>query len=200
MKKYFLVISIETIKYDYGNFFINIIKQLHMKKIIVKAGNFLLLGAACLACVCCSPGKNIKSPYGIPNPWIECGKDLDCAAQKAGFAFPLRLSEYSVRAMNNMIEVTYFLDGNREVVVRKCGSEINGGDISGDYGRYPICEEILLHDCVPITLKKDNDRIYVMYFGAESGYFSARCEKGMNLKDVEDIYETIAQAEAPGYE
>lgn len=170
-----------------------------MKKIIFKAGKNLLLAAACLTFVCCGSGKDFSTSQGMSNPWIDCGKDLDCAAEKAGFTFPLKMSEYSVRAMNNMIEVTYPLDDKRKVTVRKCGSEINGGDVSGDYGSYPICEEILLYECVPVTLKRDNNKIYVMYFGAESGYFSARCEEGMNLQDVKNIYNAIAQAEAPAY-
>ena len=36
----------------------------------------------------------------------------------------------------------------------------------------------------------------MMYFGAESGYYSARCEQGMSTKEVEDIYSVIAEVEA----
>ena len=35
-----------------------------------------------------------------------------------------------------------------------------------------------------------------MYFAAESGCYSARCDKGMTEKEVEDIYNVIAEVEA----
>ena len=35
-----------------------------------------------------------------------------------------------------------------------------------------------------------------MYFAAESGCYSARCEEGMSEKEVEGIYNVIAEVEA----
>lgn len=154
--------------------------------------------AICGMLTCCGAQNSTQtstSTIGMPNPWTDCGKDLNLAAQKAGFSFPLSLSDYTVRAMNDMIEVTYPLDKHRTVSVRKSGTESNGGNISGDYTNYPITDEVLIKSCVPIKLKRDQNKIYIMYFGAESGYFSARCPQGMNLQEVEKIYETIAAAE-----
>lgn len=174
-----------------------------MEKIIKKTnhlGRSILLCAVCGMLTCCGTQNSTQtstSTIGMPNPWTDCGKDLNLAAQKAGFSFPLSLSDYTVRAMNDMIEITYPLDEHRTISVRKSSTEINSGDISGDSNSYPLIDKALIHNCVPITLKRDNNRIYVMYFGAESGYFSARCEQGMSLKEVEAIYEIIAAAEAP---
>ncbi len=172
-----------------------------MKTIIKKINSLskkILLLTACGMLSCCGTHKNLNTGaalIGMDNPWIDCGTDLNLAAQKAGFTFPLSLSNYTVRAMNDMIEVTYPLDKHRKVSVRKSETESNGGNISGDYTNYPITDEVLIKSCVPIKLKRDQDKIYIMYFGAESGYFSARCPQGINLQEVEKIYETIAAAE-----
>ena len=34
-----------------------------------------------------------------------------------------------------------------------------------------------------------------MYFGAESGYYSAKCEQGMTKEEVEGIFKVIEQVE-----
>ena len=132
---------------------------------------------------------------GMPNPWIECGDNLECAAKKAGFKFPLVLSNYQVRAMNDMIEIAYPLDETRDVIVRKSSTETNGSDISGVYTKYPISEEIELKDSVRVNVKRDSSKIYVAYFAAESGVFSIYCEKGMSLKELQGVFEVISEAE-----
>lgn len=132
---------------------------------------------------------------GMPNPWIECGDNLECAAKKAGFKFPLVLSNYQVRAMNDMIEITYPLDETRDVIVRKSSTETNGSDISGVYTKYPISEEIELKDSVRVNVKRDSSKIYVAYFAAESGVFSIYCEKGMSLQELQGVFEVISEAE-----
>lgn len=119
-------------------------------------------------CGCTVADKNISQMAQMPNPWQDCNDNLEQAAKIAGFNFPLVLSNFTVRAMKNMVEITYPLDEVRYVTVRKSQEEINGGD-----------------------------KIYVMYFGAESGYFSARCEQGMSYKEVEGIYKVIAEVETP---
>ena len=97
--------------------------------------------------------------------------------------------------MKDMIEVTYPLDEFRNVVVRKSIDESKGVDNSGDYNEYD--ESILtLSNGVEINLRKKDGKIIVMYFAAESGCYSARCEKGMTEKEVEDIYNVIAEVEA----
>lgn len=134
-------------------------------------------------------------PIGMPNPWSECSDSYSCAEKIAGFNMPLKLSNYSVRAMKGMVEVTYPLDEYRNVVVRKSVDESNGIDNSGDYNKYD--DSILtLPNGVNINLRKKDGKIIVMYFAAESGCFSARCEEGMSEKEVENIYNVIAEVEA----
>lgn len=130
----------------------------------------------------------------IPNPWTDCSMNLEQAYKIAGFKFPLALSNYTVRAMKDMIEITYPLDEFRTVCVRKSMKE---GNISGDYTVYPVNETKILCGGVPVNIRGDGEKIYVMSFSASNGYYSARCEKGMNLNEVEGIIQVISEAEAP---
>lgn len=141
--------------------------------------------------------SELKNSTQMPNPWVECNDNLAQAAKIAGFKFPLLLSNYTVRAMKDMVEITYPLDENRYVTVRKSQNEINGGDNSGDYNKYPQNDIYTLDNGVNINVRRNGDKIYVMYFGAESGYYSARCEQSMTYKEVKGIYELIAEAESP---
>ena len=145
-----------------------------MKKIL-----FLLLAFVVL--VGCS-GKAVEEKsmlVGMANPWTDCGTNFNQAAQIAGFTFPLKLSNCDVRAMKNMIEINYPLDG----------------DISGVYIEYPVNEEITLQNSVPIKVRGAGDKIYVMNMAASSGYYSAYCKDGMSLQEIEGIYNIIAEAE-----
>lgn len=151
-------------------------------------------------CGCSGVQNNSSKLIGMPNPWSECRDSYTCASKIAGFTFPLKNSNYTVRAMKGMIEVTYPLDENRCVTVRKGSEEINNGDNSGDYTKYPQNEIVTLDNGVKINVRKKNDKIYVMYFSAESGYFSARCPQGMTLKEVENIYKVIADVETSNLE
>ena len=36
-------------------------------------------------------GLSTISAKSMPNPWIECGEDVNCGATKAGFYFPLKV-------------------------------------------------------------------------------------------------------------
>ena len=170
-----------------------------MKKLLFLLVTFFIL-------VGCSDSKNIEEKpmlVGMANPWTDCGTDFDQAAEIAGFTFPLNLQQCDVRAMKDMIEVNYPLDEARTVCVRKTDSSRfvndNGGeyegDISGVYIDYPVNEKIMLHDSVPIYVRGTGDRIYVMNMVASNGYYSAYCKEGMDLEDVEDIYNIIAEAE-----
>lgn len=147
-------------------------------------------------CGCTVADKNISQMAQIPNPWQDCNDNLEQAAKIAGFNFPLVLSNFTVRAMKDMVEITYPLDEVRYVTVRKSQEEINGGDNSGDYNKYPQNDVFTLDNGVNLNVRRNDDKIYVMYFGAESGYFSARCEQGMSYKEVEGIYKVIAEVEA----
>ena len=65
-----------------------------MKKML-----FLLLATFVL--FSCSNNAVEEKPklVGMANPWTDCGTDFDQAAQIAGFTFPLKLSNFDIRAM-----------------------------------------------------------------------------------------------------
>ena len=50
-------------------------------------------------------------------------------------------------------------------------------------------------DGVNLNVRENGDKIYVMYFAAESGVYSARCEKGMSAKEAIGVFNTIKEAE-----
>lgn len=148
-------------------------------------------------------GKEIYKPsreeklVGMPNPWTECNTDFKCGTKNAGFNFPLSLSNYKIRAMKGMFEISYPLDEFRTVTVRKGFDESNNGDNSGDYNKYPDNKIYTLENGVDINIRGDKNKIYVMYFMAESGVYSARCKQGMTKREVEGIYNVIREAEEP---
>ncbi|MBO6087755.1 hypothetical protein J6P92_05340 [bacterium] len=139
----------------------------------------------------------------IPNPWIECGDDISCAADKAGFNFPLRAEKYSVRAMEDMIEITFPIDGKRTVTVRK--SQLYNGqadengikDISGDYNKYPVNKTLKFDNGIEFKVRGTENKFYVVSFAAETGYYSFSCKKGLTVKDIKYLYKLLEEAEAP---
>mgnify|MGYP004462915973 FL=1 len=148
-----------------------------------------------VAIITCGCTYKTMPIVGMPNPWSECHENYSCAEKIAGFNMPLNLSNYSVRAMKGMVEVTYPLDENRMVTVRKTIDESKEIDNSGDYNKYE--ESVLtLPNGVEINVRKKDGKIIVMYFAAESGCYSARCEQGISKKEVEDIYNVLAEVEA----
>lgn len=166
-----------------------------MKKLLILVVTFFVL-------VSCSQKSTINensNSMSMPNPWTDCDTDLNKASEIAGFTFPLILSNYTVRAMKEMIEINYPLDEFRIVCVRKTNSQqyADNGDISGVYTEYPINKKITLDNGVPIKVRGTQDKIYVMNMSASNGYYSAYCKDGMSLKEVEEIYQVIAEAEAP---
>lgn len=94
-----------------------------------------------------------------------------------------------------MFEVTYPFDEKRDVTVRKSFEETNKHDNSGDYTKYEKNELLPVCDGVNLNVRKNGDKIYVMYFAAESGVYSARCEKGMNDNEAIGVFNTIKEAE-----
>lgn len=163
-----------------------------MKKILFLMLMFFVL----VGCSGKPVGKRIET-VGMPNPWTDCGTDLNQAAKIAGFTFPLVLSNYNVRAMKGMIEINYPLDENRTVCVRKTDKEeyTNNGDISGVFTEYPENKVFMLKNVVPLKLRGDGDKVYVMNMSASSGFYSAYCQQGMTAKEIEEIYNIIAKAE-----
>ena len=136
----------------------------------------------------------------MPNPWQDCQDDLNKASKVAGFNFPLVLSNFKVRSMKDMIEITYPLDEKREVSVRKTltlDEKTNPTyDISGDYSVYPLNEKIEISQGVTANIRGYNkNKIVIMSFAAESGYYTARSEQGMTLKEAKGVFEIIKEAE-----
>lgn len=139
----------------------------------------------------------------IPNPWTECKEDIYCAASIAGFNFPLRIKNYTVRAMKDMIEFTFSIDKKRTVTIRK--SLFFGGkfdeygikDISGDYNNYPVNKVIWIEKAVPFSVKGSKNKFNVVNFAAETGNYSITCKKGLKLKDIKYFYKLLEEAEAP---
>ena len=126
----------------------------------------------------------------IINPWIYCFDNLNCASKIAGFDFPLVLSNYHVKAKRGMLAISYPLDEARNVVLSKSRSEFKTDN-------RPEWQEICFVDCVSAeALIKDN-KIFLFYFGAESGYYSMRCDEGMTFDEAEGVYKMIADVEAP---
>ena len=144
-----------------------------------------------------------KNAYAMSNPWIDFNDDIYCAAQESEFNFPLRVQNYSVRAMKDMIEITFPLDKKRTVTVRKSqaadGQWNKNGiiDISGVYNKYPVNKSIRLKNGVVFNTRGDNKKFYVITFAAETGYYSFYSKEGMNLKDINHFYKLLEEAEVP---
>ena len=142
-------------------------------------------------------GYTIQQALAIPNPWTDCGDDISCGAKKAGFNLPLRVEKYDVRAMKDMLEITFPLDKKRSVTLRKTQNyDVN---MSGVYENYPVNKTILVQNCVPFNVRGDKNKFYVATFAAENGYYSLYSKQGMKLKDINYLYNLLSEAEAPRY-
>jgi len=150
-------------------------------------------------------GLSAMSAQSMINPWIECGDDISCGAKKAGFNFPLRVENKTVRAMDGMMELRFQIAGERNVILRKSvtsdGQPDENGiiDISGDYNQYPINKIITLENGVKFAVRGDEDSYKVANFAAESGYYSISCNEGLTQADMEYFYDLLAEAEAQRY-
>ena len=131
----------------------------------------------------------------IPNPWIDCGDDIYCGAKKAGFNLAVRVKNYSVRAMEGLLEIRFPLDKKRNVSLRK--SENYDNNLSGVYEIYPINKTITLNNGVMFNVRGDKKRYYVVNFAAETGYYSIYSKEGLKLKDINYFYKLLEEAEAP---
>jgi len=144
-----------------------------------------------------------SAAHAIPNPWTDCGKDINCGTEIAGFNFPLKVENYTVRAMKDMFEFRFPLDDERRVIVRKSemleGEPDENGiiDISGDYNIYSVNKTVTLENGVKFSVRGEEDSYRVINFAAESGYYSILCAEGLNLKDIAYFYKLLEDAEAP---
>ena len=141
------------------------------------------------------------SAQSMINPWIDCGADISCGAQKAGFNFPLKVKNYTVRAMDGMFELRFPLEDGRQVIVRKAlnfndkADENDIIDISGDYNQYPTNITITLENGAKFNVRGEEDSYKVANFAAESRYYSIICDKGLSKEDIEYFYNLLAEAE-----
>ncbi len=156
-----------------------------------------------LLIIICSIFTVYNKVFAIPNPWIECGDDISCGANKAGFNFPLRVEKYSVRAMDDMIEITFPINIKRIVKVRKsqvCNDQADENgikDISGDYNNYPVNKTVKINNEIGFNVRGKQNKFYVVNFAAETGYYSFTCNKGLTVKDIKYLYNLLEEAEAP---
>ena len=148
---------------------------------------------------------NAYSAQSMINPWVDCGSDMSCGAQKAGFNFPLNVENYTVRAMEGMLELRFPLNDGRKVIIRKAqtfdGKADENGiiDISGDYNQYPVNKTVTLDNGVKFSVRGEEDKYKVVNFAAETGYYSIICNEGLNSADIEYFYELLSEAEASKY-
>lgn len=143
-----------------------------------------------------------QKTFAIANPWKECGDDMNCASNVAGFNLPLRLNKYNIRAMKNMIEVKFPLSKSKTVILRKsdCSDGIINSegivDISGVYDIYPVNKTIHING-VSFFVRGNKNKYFVVNFAAETGYYSFYCKKGITKKDIKYLYKLLEEAEAP---
>ena len=139
----------------------------------------------------------------IPNPWIDCGDDISCGAQKAGFNFPLNTKNYSVRAMEGMIEITFPIGTNRIVTARKVlYSNVvpnkNGiKDLSGDYNIYPINKDMQINN-IPYSIRGYKNKLKVVSFSTDNGFYSFVGEN-IRYREIKYLYKLIYNADTPAY-
>jgi len=149
--------------------------------------------------------NTVQKSDAIPNPWVDCKDNIYCGAQKAGFNFPIRVKNYTVRAMEDIMEITFPIRRKHMITVRKSllydgiADENGIKDISGDYNKYPINKKIRLKNGVIFNVRGVKKKFYVVNFAAETGYYSFSSREGITLRDIKKLYKLLEEAEAPRY-
>lgn len=133
----------------------------------------------------------------IPNPWIDCEDDISCGAKKAGFNLPIYAKNYSVRAMDGILEINFPLDKKRNVSLRKSIQYDINDNLSGIYENYPINKTITLNNGATFNVRGNKNKYFVANFAAETGYYSFYSKEGMSLSDIEYFYNLLEDAEVP---
>lgn len=165
-------------------------KYLYKKLLIVICLIFCLF-----VTVGCS--RQTETEQTISSNLTDCRDDMACAEKISSIKFPLILSNFKVMAMPDLIEITYPLDEFRDVMVRKTTlNENNKLDIDRNYSMYPQAETLRLENGVKVKVRQDKNLIYVAYLTADSGYYSIYCPKGMDKKEIWQIYNVMAEVEA----
>lgn len=119
----------------------------------------------------------------IPNPFTDCDS-LEDAAAVAGFSLTLPqklpnwISEPTIRASRDMIEVVYSGSDDQQLRLRKAAGT---DDISGDYAAYPQ-EETVTVSGHKVTLKGENGKFKVATW-QDGGYTYAILDSTGMSKD-----------------
>lgn len=164
-----------------------------MKKIMMMILCLTMMGCACPCKL--RADENRGRFVGMANPWIGCGTDVACGAQKAGFDFPLNVQNYDIRAMHGMFEIQFPLNG-KTVTARKTLPKEKGVDISGDYNKYPVDEIITLSTGEVCHVRGHQDSYIVANFTKSTGEYSFRCPDGLTLAEVESLAKLLADTNA----
>ena len=147
-----------------------------------------------IVCLCCIFGA-IAFAYSselvrTPNPWTDCAQDFEQAAEVSGIDFQVPLSDYEVRAMDNMVEIRITEQENL-IILRKSLAMSDNQDNSGDYNNYRQNEPAEFNP--DVMLRKKNGLVYVMYFTIGDYRYSVRCTKGMSIQQAEHFYNLITK-------
>lgn len=130
--------------------------------------------------------------------FFNCYGDLNRAYEISGVAFPITAPNYFVRAKSGMVEISYPLDEQRYVFLRKT-TDFKGHDISGIETEYPVERDSYLSNGMTMSIKEDDEKIYVVNFATSAGYYSIYCAQGLDRAEVDAIYNLIAQSETAGH-
>ncbi len=166
-----------------------------MKNLFKKISLIICLIISVFIMSACSQRTEIQS--NVTDVLTDCRDDLSCAKKVSGIDFPLVLSNYNIKAMPDMIEITYPLDEFKEVTVRKSTKNLNNEiDIDRNYEKYPILDTLTLENGVNLKTRKDKNNIYVAYIAADSGYYSIFCSQGISEKELWQVYSVLEEVEA----
>jgi len=157
-----------------------------MKKIFLISLIFVF--TASFVCAESFKGKFV----GMANPWHDCEADFACAEKVSGLQFSMRLSNYWIRAMENMFEISYPLDEFRDVSVRKSFGLFEG-DNSGVYTKYPINKTIHYDKNIPVKIRGTRNKVYVMNFSYRHFNYSAYCKEGMTKREAKGVYQNVME-------
>ncbi|MGN0597440.1 MAG: hypothetical protein ACI4J1_08965 [Ruminiclostridium sp.] len=134
----------------------------------------------------------------IANPIVDCGGDLDKAAELAGFEMKIpELSNYTVSVIDSkIIEVTFPKDDETDIFFRM--SIENIPNLSGIYlsaDGDPVTET--LDSGISVEVQKENDLYYSATVTAENGNYCVGCTAGLSKEEMFSYAESFIEANKP---
>ena len=169
-------------------------------------------------CVGCTTGLSKKEmfsyaesfiaankPSGMPDDGIigtviDCGEDLDKAAELVGFKMKIpELSNYTVSVIGgSTIQVSIPIDHENDNYVNMRMNCEDIGNVTGTILNIaPVIED---WNGIEVTACKEGDTYYSLGFGAEIGYYGVTCTKGMEKDALYSYLESLYNANKPGSE